>query len=189
MTGRGVVHRSLRTVGRISRWRSSGIGRLRLRRRSSLMASGEPRRSPGRRWGRRPRCRGRDRHLGIVQSSAAPPGRQPAHRVTVVRRATPLTETPASTSTCSSTTDDVAHPSYFAHVATEASAPGYGAIDGRPDPRSTLPPSYRIVSSAVPWISSTATGAVGAQSVGFRKVAPARLTIAAIVSAWAQDSA
>ena len=58
-----------------------------------------------------------------------------------------------------------------------------------PDPGRSSRRLNRIVSSAVPWISRTATGLVGAQSAGFTKVAPARLAIAAIVSAWAHDSA
>ena len=50
---------------------------------------------------------------GIVQSSTAPPGRQPVQRVTVASAVAPSTVTCESTSICSSTSDDVAQPSYF----------------------------------------------------------------------------
>ena len=77
-------------------------------------------------------------------------------------------------------------PSDSAQEPTVRSAPGYAAM-GPPEPSpSSVPPLKRITSSSVPWIWRTATGDLGAQSAGVAKVAPARLTIAAIRSAWAQ---
>src|SRR5690348_11133709 len=41
-----------------------------------------------------------------------------------------------------------------------------------------------MVPSAVPWISSTLTGLDGVHSAGLSNIAPAKLTMAAIWSAW-----
>ena len=148
-----------------------------------ITASGEPRKSRARSPGTTRRCSGRDRRPAL--STARPPrqGGSPSSASPRPQQVHLRRSRSASTSTCASTTDEAAQASYFAQVATEASAPGYGAID-RPEPRpSIVPPLNRIVSSAVPWIWRTATGIVGAHFAGFGRSLQA--AIAAIMSACA----